>query len=258
MSGQVDKITEKQARILKLLFKFRFINTKSLADVIKVDKRTIHYSLENLVSLGLVNKVYESTFKIQHKPAYYYLSKSGVTAVRGLMKVKESVVNSLYKDENASPEFIEHCQTVLKCYAVLQSSLPSATNIFTRTEINRFNIFPKNKPDMYVRGSDKQELIIYVMNDQPNYIINKRIDEIITHSEDEGWEGDYPIVALVLKDQRTQKSVLYRTKRKLDDMGFEEDELTIIATSLEDFVSDRQKIWSSSFSPLQTVELPGY
>ncbi len=47
------------------------------------------------------------------------------------------------------------------------------------------------------------------MTNQPNYIINKHIDEVISRSEDEGWRGDYLSIALIVKDARTQNYLTY-------------------------------------------------
>lgn len=250
------KITSKQARVLKLLFKFRFVNAQSLAQVIGVDRRAVHYVLEALVSAGFVKKVYRASYRIDRRPAYYHLTKPGVTAVRNLLEIKESAVNTLYKDENASDSFIAHCQVVLACYAALKNNLPPDTDIFTKTEINRFSQFPKNRPDLYIRTPSGSQAIVVVANDSPPYIIHKRLDEIITHSEDEGWDdGDYPVIAFVLKDTAAKNSFLFKTNKKLEGMGMDEDEITILATSLEALLSSKRTIWHNAFYPIKPVPL---
>ncbi len=249
-------VTRKQARILKLLFKFRFVNTQSLAQVVGVDRRAMHYMLEALVSKDLVRKSYSKSYRIDRKPAYYYLAKSGVTVVRNLLEVKETAVNTLYKDEHASKDFIEHCQTVLACYVALKPNLPPDTDIFTKTEINRFSQFPKTRPDLYIRTPSNQEIIVVVADNQPKYIFNKRLDEIIEHCEDEGWEGGvYPIIAFVLKDKADQNSFLYKTNKKLEDMGMDEGELTVLATSINRLSSGETRIWSNVFRPQNLVRI---
>jgi predicted transcriptional regulator len=102
-------LTASQQRLLKLLFKFRFISAQSLAHVMNINRRSVYEALEKLTNTELVIKVYSDDFRIDRKPAYYYLSKSGVTTVRKLMDVTESVVHTLYKNDEASEEFIQHC-----------------------------------------------------------------------------------------------------------------------------------------------------
>ena len=53
--------------------------------------------IESLVSRKLVTKVYEPTYRIDRRPAYYYLSKQGVTTLRRIMEFTESFVHAQYK-----------------------------------------------------------------------------------------------------------------------------------------------------------------
>jgi predicted ArsR family transcriptional regulator len=94
-----QKLTGQQQRILKLLFKFRFVSAGLLAMVMGIRREGVYQVLEQLVSKKLVAKVYKTEYRIDRKPAYYYLNKSGVTTVRKLMDVKESVVHALYKND---------------------------------------------------------------------------------------------------------------------------------------------------------------
>lgn len=252
MSEKAIKLTKQQARFLKLLYKFRFVNTPLLTNMIGIRRESVYEVLEYLVKQELVIKVYKPEWRIDRKPAYYYLNKKGVTTVRALLDVKESVVHALYKNDQATPDFITHCQTLLAVHNALKPQLPPDTDIFTKTEINRFKQFPKNRPDLYIRTPDGKEAIIVLAGDKPLYITGKRLDEIITHSEDEGWTGNYPTIAFILKDERDKNSFLYRTNKKLDDMGMEEGELTIVATTLEK-LTQSSDVWSNAFQPSKSA-----
>ncbi len=257
MSNEEVKLTNQQQRVLRLLFKFRFVSAGLLALVMGIRRVSGYEVLENLVAKGLVTKVYENDYRIRGKPAYYYLSKSGVTTVRKIMDVKESVVHALYKNEEASDEFIEHCLKLTGLYSAIMSSLPDGSDIFTRTEINRFNQFPKNRPDLYIRTSDGHEAIVILVDDKPHYIVRKRLDEIITHSEDEGWEGDYLRICFVVKDNAAKNSFLYTTHKKLEGMGFDDNEIHILAASLEATKGESRFIWSDAMAPKKSVTLIG-
>jgi len=255
-SDQQVKLSSQQQRVLKLLFKFRFISAQLLAQVMGISRPGVYQALESLVEKELVSKVYEREFRIDRKPAYYYLNKQGVTAVRKLMGVKESAVHTLYKNDIATPEFIEHCLVTAHCYATIGRSLPADTDIFTKSEVNRFTQFPKNRPDLYIRTPDGQEAIIVIMDGWPLYITRKRLDEIIKHSEDEGWEdGDYPRIGFILKHDNDKNSFLYITRKKLEAMGMDEDEICILATDLKAIKGDNDHIWSNAFSPKSSVRL---
>jgi DNA-binding PadR family transcriptional regulator len=251
------KLTPWQQRVLKLLFKFRFISTQLLADIMVINRKSAYQVLESLVSNGLVDKVYETDFRYAKKPAYYYLSKKGVTAVRKLLDVKETVVHTLYNNPKAPEDFISHCLTVAACYVVtVRLSSPEA-NILTKTEINKLTQFPKNRPDLYIKTPDGKEAIVVVADNQPKYITQKRLDEIIDHSEDEGWpNGDYPHICFILKDDHAVHSFLYITNKKLEDIGFDEDEIHILATSLKAIKEGSSgRVWFNAFNPKKAVSL---
>jgi hypothetical protein len=203
-----------------------------------------------------VAKVYEPKFRIDRKPAYYYLNKSGVTAVRKLMDVKESVVHALYKNDEMTDDFVSHSMKLIQCYTAIIKYLPKDSAVFSKTEINRFRQFPKNRPDLYIRTPDGKEAIVVIADDKPPYIVRKRLDEIITHSEDESWEGDnYPHICFVLKDSAAKFSFLYTTNKKLEGMGMDEGELPILASALTAFDKPAAHIWSPPFNPKKQTAL---
>lgn len=249
------KLTVQQQRVLKLLFKFRFVSSQLLGQVMGIRRVSVYEVLEKLVSKGLVTKVYKNEYRIHGKPAYYYLNKTGVTTVRKLMDVKESVVHALYKNEEATEEFIEHCLKLAQLYTSIMPSIPDNSDMFTKPEINRFRQFPKNRPDLYIRTSDGQEAIVVLVDDKTPYIIRKRLDEIITHSENEEWDGEYPRICFVLRDSNAKNSFLYTTRKKLESMGFDEEEIYILATSLKAIKEESRLTWSNALNPKKYVSL---
>ncbi len=256
VSDKEVKLTVQQQRVLKLLFKFRFVSSQLLGQVMGIRRVSVYEVLENLIGKGLVTKVYKNEYRIHGKPAYYYLNKTGVTTVRKLMDVKESVVHALYKNEEATEEFIEHCLKLTQLYTSIMPSLPDNSEIFTKTEINRFKQFPKNRPDLYVRTPDGHEAIVVIVDDKQPYIVRKRLDEIVTHSEEEGWDSDtYPRICFVLHDNAAKYSFLYKTFKKLESMGMDEDELPILAAPLTAFSKPAPHAWSTPFNPKKQIPL---
>lgn len=252
---QVIRLTKQQRKVLELLYKFRFVSAPLLAQVMGIRRISVYEVLEYLVKLDLVTKIYEDQWRIDRKPAQYYLNKRGVTAVRKVMDVKESIVHALYKNDIATDILKEHCLTVLATYIPLKQQLSPDTTIFTKTQLSRFREFPKNRPDLYVRTPDNQEAIILFLHDTQPRIINQRLEEILTHFDEEGWSRKYPTIAFVFKDTRTKNTFLFKTRERLDNMGMDEDEIRILATSLDSLKLTNQKIWANAFEPLKTVNL---
>lgn len=95
-----------------------------------------------------------------------------------------------------------------------------------------------------------------IVDDKPLYIVRKRLDEVVTHSEDEGWtDNDYPRICFILKDHSTKYSFLYTTSKKLESMGLEDDELPILAASIESFDKPTVSPWSSPLKPKEYTKL---
>lgn len=245
-------LTPWQQRVLKLLFKFRFVSAQQLAIVMGIRRDSTYEVLEGLVAKELVDKVYKEEWRLLGRPAYYYLNKSGVTTVRKLLDVKEVIVNSHYKNATASEESINHHLTVLACYTALIPYMPKESQMFAKAELGRFTQFPKTRPDLYIHTPDDQQAMIIVLEDKPNYIIKKRFDEILSHFEDEGWEdGNYPQICFIFKDANQKNTFLYGTAKKLENMGMDKEEITVKATHLGAIKEKGRsaKIWSSVFNP---------
>lgn len=252
---KVKKLTAQQQYVLKLLFKFRFVSAGLLADVMGIRKPSIYQVLEQLVENRLVAKVYESSFRIDRKPAYYYLNKTGTTTVRKLMEVKESVVHTLYKNDAMTADFVNHCLTLIQCYVAIKKYLPAGSDVFSKTEINRFPQFPRTRPDMYVRTPEGHEAIVIIVEDKPQYIVRKRFEEILIHSEDEGWNRDYPHICFILKDTAAMSSFLHTTKKKIENMGIGDDELRVLAAPIAAFATPTSSPWSSFLKPKESTTL---
>ena len=153
-------------------------------------------------------------------------------------------------------DFVEHSMKLIQCYVSIKKYLPEGSDIFSKTEINRFKQFPKNRPDMYIRTPDGREAIVVIVDDKPLYIVRKRLDEIITHSEDGEWDGDnYPHICFILKDHSAKYSFLYTTSKKLENMGLEESELSILAAALGSFDEPIASPWSTPLKPKEYVKL---
>lgn len=253
--AEAVRLTKQQERVLKFVYKFRFVTKPLLAQVLEIRKDSTYEALEKLVKLELLVKVYEQAWRIDRKPAYYCLSKTGVTTVRKLLDIKESHINSLYRDHEASTLFINESLATLACYAPLKAALPAGTIIRSKTEINRFKIFPKHRPDLFIQTPDSKEAFIIIVPDKLPYFVNKRLDEYIEHSEEEGWEGSYPTIAFVVRDNKSKMGFLFKTNKKLEGMGMDEKELSILATGIDQLMSSKSKVWGSAFHPLKPTPL---
>lgn len=226
------KLTTQKIRVLMLLFKFRFVTSHLLASYMNIRRASTYEVLEYLAKYNLVTKVYSKEFRITRRPAYYYLSKEGVTLVRKLMDVKESVVHPLYKNDAASEDFIRLSLLTLDYYNMITKYLPEDSEIFSRSEINRIREFPKNRPDLYLRTPDGSEAIVIIVDTKPKHVINRRLEEIIAHYDSGEWEGEYPTIVFIFNDGNAMHRFIYFAHKVLESTGID-DELTILSSYRE-------------------------
>lgn len=255
--AETIRLTKQNQRLLKLVYKFRFVTAPLLAKLLNIRHDSTYEALQSLLKLGLLARVYEESWRIDRRPAYYYLSSKGVTTVRNLLDIEYRAVNTIYQDHRASPDFLQQCLTTLSCYIAIKQQLPPDTTIRTKTEINRFTVFPKYRPDLYIKTSGGQEAFVIIAPDKLPYFVNKRVQEYIDHSEEDGWHGRYPTIGVILKDHRSKLGFLYKTKQKLEDMGIDagNDELIIKASSIDRLTKGSDNIWGSAFSPTKYTDL---
>jgi hypothetical protein len=102
---------------------------------------------------------------------------------------------------------------------------------------------------------DDHGAIVELADGLPPWICRKRLVEIIVHSEEEGWYTDYPRICFILKDETAKKRFLYDARRKLDDMGYDVDELIVLAASLHALLQAPDTAWSRPQRPKRDVAL---
>ena len=82
---ELAKITKKQQVILKLLYRFRFLNRIQIQALMRhKDPKTINLWLRDLRAKGYVEWIYSTHFAEKTKPAVYYLGLNGVRCLRKL------------------------------------------------------------------------------------------------------------------------------------------------------------------------------
>lgn len=132
----LPKLTKKQQEILRLLYKFRFLNRIQIQAFLgHKDPKTINMWLRDLRSKGYVEWIYSTHFAEKTKPAIYYLNLNGVRYLRTLTITNkdgddgETVVSPYYppeelrkryKEPTRSQTFIDRCVLIADCALALE------------------------------------------------------------------------------------------------------------------------------------------
>lgn len=132
---ELPKLTKKQQVILKLLYRFRFLNRIQIQAFLgHKDPKTINLWLRDLRAKGYVEWIYSTHFAEKTKPAIYYLGINGVRYLRTLTRKSKDddgktvispsyppeELRKRYKEPTRSQTYIDRCILVAECCIALE------------------------------------------------------------------------------------------------------------------------------------------
>lgn len=132
---ELPKLTKKQQVILRLLYRYRFLNRIQIQALMgHKDPKTINLWLRDLRAKGYVEWIYSTHFAEKTKPAIYYLSLNGVRHLRTLTRTGEDEdgraivlpvyppeeLRKRYKEPTRSQTYIDRCILIAECCIALE------------------------------------------------------------------------------------------------------------------------------------------
>lgn len=237
-------LTSNQLHILTLMYKFRFVTIPLLTQYLGLKQQTtILRTLRLLEEQGYVARKFDLSYKIDRKPALYWLTAKGVAVFKEDARFNRQVLHSYYKNKSLSDAFMKHAVDVFATYNRLKSTYKDAYDIYTKQELAGFDDFPETKPDLFLKG--EQEHFITLAHDVQPFLIRKRLAEYIEHSEEDGWpSGDYPSLLFIFGSGSDEARFLDYAKRALESAGIDEDELVIGTTTQKALNQGVSEIWT--------------
>jgi len=130
----LPKLTKKQQEILKLLYRFRFLNRIQVQAFLgHKDPKTINLWLRDLRAKGYAEWIYSTHFAEKTKPAIYYLALNGVRYLRTLTRKSKDEDGKIevvptyppeelrkrYKEPTRSQTYIDRCVLIADCCLAL-------------------------------------------------------------------------------------------------------------------------------------------
>lgn len=265
--------TSKQLAVLKLLYRFRFGTTDLLARALELkDGRYIHTRLEALVSQEYIGKNYDSTYKLDGKPATYYLLPKAFKALKQQHEAtgKELSLKTLrnaYKDKEASNEFIARKLAVFTICDRLRAIHGQNLKLWTKEQLNfdKYAYFPKPMPDAYltvtpegIRPRARDFFLNYLDDDTPFFVHVRRLQKLIEYVEAEEWEDatSSKLRGVLLVCEST--SLLKRIRKKLAQIVDEDETPRFCYTTLQALKNssrEDEEVWQRIGKPLEVFGL---
>lgn len=235
----LPSITTKQQEILKLIYKYRFLNRTQIQALLKhKDKRRIISWLKDLREKQYVDWRYDATnFIAKSQPAIYYLSINGIRYLRKAGEYPNEELRKRYKESSRTQAFIDRCLLIADCCTVLRAKsygdlkyscvLPAD---YADPESSHY-FLDELKPHLFFTKQTDGEMVMYLLEifekTLPRYQLRKRLKDYVDYLMD---HGDPLIVLWVCADIAELLYVKRRTRKLLEEQGDSESLQIRVAT----------------------------
>ena len=247
MSSHKVKLNAKQIRLLKLIYKFRFVTADLLARRLSLSRRSINKSLVVLLDRGYVDRKYDSSYNLLGKPASYYLAPKAIKLLRDEHGLNRQSLNARFYDSKRTDRFIDSSIRIFDIYLQIKDAYPDHFVILNKPELidlaeAKDTLFIDNQlPSMYIKrihrtDNKPSEYIIEVLSDNTAYWVHRKlIESYITQYDEEYTEATpYPCVVLVCESKSLSKKLGEFAQSKLDQELISAEELTFRVFSADE------------------------
>lgn len=225
------KLNEEQLAVLQLLWRFRFASSEQIAKhQQKPNSKAIQKRLKILEDQELISKRYDKSYKLQGKPAAYFLTPGGARTL-ALLQPREPDepinIKRLYKDKDASEGFIDHCKNVLDIYLKLKELHPNGKLYFltkSRLSYEKYDFMPSPLQDVFIRiktsEGDRYFFLDIFEDNQPFFVLIRRIKKYLEYAGSGEWarydeDGELPTILLVVQNKSVHKRLRKRLAKEL-------------------------------------------
>ena len=226
------KLNEEQVEVLQLLWRFRFASNEQIAKYQqKPNSKAVQKRLKILEDQDFIAKRYDKSYKLQGKPAAYYLTPNGARtlAIHKPRKDDEPTnIKRIYKDKEASEGFIEHCKNVLDIYLTLKALYPrqGKLNYFTKAQLSyeKYDFMPNPLQDACIRiktsDGDRYFFLDIFEDSQTFFVLIRRIKKYLEYAGSGEWtrydeDGKLPTILLVVQNKSVHKRLRKRLAKEL-------------------------------------------
>lgn len=258
-------LNSNQVETLELLYKFRFGSIDLIREYFNKSSRGLIFSrLKVLEEQGFIAKRFDSSYRIQGKPAAYYLLPAGARKLQETRTAEDEAINikSIYKDKTVSETFIRHSLNIFTSYNQLKARYGDELAFFTKTNLASYEHFPKPLPDAFVsletRNGTRYFFVEILEDIQPFFTAVRSIKKYLDHKESGEWaitETDYPVVLFICESAGLQKRLQKQIAKMLnaswvDGLNFATTTKTELASLSED-----DAIWQEVTEPDEKLPL---
>lgn len=245
MTNAPPTITTKQQEILKLIYRYRFLNRTQIQVLLgHKDKRRIISWLKDLRDEQYVDWHYNATdFIAKSQPAIYYLALNGIRYLRKVGGYPAEELRKRYKEPGRTNVFIDRCLLVADCCIALRAK--SSDELKYSWMLPADYAYPDSphhflnelKPHLFFAKQNGGETTNYLLENfeltLPRYQFRKRLKDYVDYLAH--WNEDNGPTPTALFVCATVADLIYvkrRVKKHLQEDWPEED-LKLSVTTLD-------------------------
>jgi hypothetical protein len=221
------KLTTKQIETLLITYRFRFITTNNLARHKQITHNSAYSALEILAKNGYLGRKHNKSYRLQNKPASYYLKPQAVTYLsKSDLDVNKDVLKSRFREHTKSAEFIDQQIAIHEAYLDLLQQMGDSAEILIGAEMTSIEGMIKPAPSLFVKPTKGRIYFIELTDGQHLFIVKKRIRKYIENYEADEWEWDeYPDVYILRNSKADRNKLEAYIEECMDDAYLDEEDL---------------------------------
>lgn len=226
------RLNEQQIEVLNLLYKFRFATSDLIAVYFgKKNGSYVYKRLSILHEQKFIGKRFDGKYRIQGKPAVYYLTPNGMRMLNEarIANGREAINPALYKEQTVSEGFVQYCLGVLDIYCKLRASYGERLYFATQRQLAAYDYFSDFTPSIYMRitsGNHERDYFIEcIQTGKPLFAAIKRMGEYIEYADSGEWQdatgSDFPNLLLFCDTPVLRKRLKSKLGDRIEDPEFE-------------------------------------
>lgn len=218
MTNQTPPLTAKQQEILKLIYRYRFLNRIQIQALLKhKDKKRILSWLKDLREKQCVNWHYDpNDFIAKSRPGIYYLDLNGIRYLRSLNTFSNEELRKRYKEPNRSQQFIDKSLLIADCCITLLVSNKESYDfdLEADTSINSTgNLRPHLSFIKQHAGAVTNYLLEIFDVTLPRHQLRRRLKNYVDHLVNEDWKDHLDTAPIILLVCPTTAELIYAKRR---------------------------------------------
>ncbi len=199
-------ITPKQLEILKLIYRYRFLNRIQIQSFLNhKDPKNINIWLKDLTNKKIIGRHYLNKIKENNKPAIYYLSTKSKTILLDEPDVNPDNLKRVYREHLRSQKLRDHSVLLADFYFHLKELFKDQKiHFLTKVDLSSRDYLPKFLPDAYIAMQQDLEIKRYFLeivdDGTPRFILRAKIQMYIEYCASDIWTNntDHPFPKILL------------------------------------------------------------